>query len=67
MHINFSLRTIIPQHFQFICQMVQRWCSVWNVFEMILLALQAHVQAAREIVINMKAFLYEGCIGHGCN
>ena len=56
-HSNFSLCRIIPQSFQFVCQMVRLLCYLQNVFQMTPLALQAHLQATREIVNDTNAFL----------
>ena len=61
-HINFSLCMIVPQSFQFVGQIVQLLCSLQNVFQMTHLALQAHLQAAREIVIDTNTFNYPGVI-----
>ena len=60
-HINFSLCGIIPQSFQSVYQMVRLLYSLQNVFQMTPLALQAHLQAAREIVNDTNAFLYGDC------
>ena len=56
-HINFSLWMIIPQSFHLAGQMGRLSCSLQNVFQMTPLVLQAHLQAAHEIVNDMTVVL----------
>ena len=62
LHIIFSFCMIIPQSFHFVGQIVQLLCSLQNVFQMTHLALQAHLQAAREVVNDTSTFNYPGVI-----
>ena len=52
---------IIPQSYQFVGQIVWLVCSLQNVFQMIPLALQAHLQMASKIVNDTNTFLYGDC------
>ena len=54
-HINLGLCMIILQSFQFVGQIVRRWYSLQNVFQMTRFVSKAHVQSAREIVSDTTA------------
>ena len=56
----------IPQSCQFLGQIVRLLCSLQNVLQMIPLALQSHLQAAREIISDTNTFLYRDRPDPGC-
>ena len=63
-HINVSCSCLsIPQSVRFVGQIARVLCSLQNVFQMKPLALQAHLQAAREIAphspdLNSQSFTF---------
>ena len=66
-HMHFSVCMIIPQSSPFVGQIIRLLSSLQNVFQVNPLALQAHLQAARETANNTNTFLCVDCPDSGCN
>ena len=69
LHIWCTLTSVYARSFHKVShsEIVKLLCSLQNVFQTIPLALQTHLQAAREIVHDTSRFLYGDCPGPGCN